>query len=704
MSDVKEYKHWNYRKDDSQIAWLTLDRADSSTNTLNGDVLSELKRLLIDVKNEHRPRAMIIASGKSNGFVAGADIAQFKHIKDIEVATDLVREGQQVFDVLASMDCPTVAAINGFCLGGGFELALACRYRVAIDSPKTRLGLPEILLGLHPGWGGTVRLPRMIGSLKAMDLILSGRTVAARSAKKMGIVDAAVPERHFEAALKHYALNEPDPKEASVFEYLVSLDIIRPLIAKVLRKQVGKKARPSHYPAPYAVIDNWVEQGIRSDDAYIAEAVSFGKLMVSSTAQNLVRLFFLRDELKGLSKGYDAKVKHVHVVGAGVMGGDIAAWCALRGFSVTLQDENAEAIGKTFQRALKLFEKKLKLPHLVQQARDRLSPDVKGHGIPRADLIIEAIIEDKSAKQTLFSRLEGEAKPEAILATNTSTIPLEEIAESLKSPDRLVGIHFFNPVPQMMLVEVVQGKQTSPAIFERSLAFVGKIDKLPLPVQSSPGFLVNRLLMPYLMESFLLLEEGVPIPVIDEVAKAFGMPMGPVELADTVGLDVCQFAGESLSKYFGGEVPNRLKEMVSSGKLGKKSGSGFYKYKKGKKQKIKNEFSHQPASDISDRLMLRIINEAVACMREGVIVETDHIDAGMIFGAGFAPFRGGPMNYIWTEGKNKILQRLESLADRYGERFTPDAGWQSLEEKQPVSSLDIQASSRSKELKNEATG
>jgi len=667
--------HFKAETGPDKILTLTFDKADTATNTIDTDVLLELKAILLELKSKP-PRALIFTSGKKNGFIAGANVTQFKDAKNIQAINDLVSEGQKVFMLLEELPFPTIALIDGFCLGGGFELALACKYRIASDSSKTKLGLPEILLGFHPGWGGTVRLPKLIGAPKAFDLILSGRTLSARSAKKFGIIDSLVPLRHLNRAANHYALNCPKQHVASKLERLTNIDIIRPLLGRVLYKQIAKKANPTHYPAPYSTVDNWVKCGC-STDAHSAEDASFRKLMVSSTAQNLLRIFFLRDDLKKLSK-QEINIKNVHVIGAGVMGGDIAAWAALKGFNVTLQDDNEQAIAKSFKRARSLFTKKLKANHLVQQAEDRLIPDVDGFGVAKADLIIEAIVENKEVKQKLFRRILEQALPSAIIATNTSTIPLEEINENLPDKKRLVGIHYFNPVAKMMLVEVVKGKHTTDKVYKAALGFVGAIDKIPLPVTSSPGFLVNRILMPYLMESFILLEEGYSMEEIDAAALNFGMPMGPIELADTVGLDVCKFAGESLANYFAGSIPQTLANKVSIGELGRKTNKGFYSYKGNKIHKKKVVTGSHNIDEITDRLICRILNESVACLREKVVATTDHIDAGMIFGAGFAPFRGGPMNYTFTESKASIVDKLSNLATKHGDRFKPDAGWTEL--------------------------
>jgi 3-hydroxyacyl-CoA dehydrogenase/enoyl-CoA hydratase/3-hydroxybutyryl-CoA epimerase len=518
----------------------------------------------------------------------------------------------------------------------------------------------------------------LVGAIKAMGIILPGRTVSATAAKKLGLVDAAVPLRELKRAARYFALHKPAPHKASWFERLTNSQLLRPLLAKKMYAQLASKAKRKHYPAPYAVVDNWVKVGVGSQ-AMQTEAESIAKLLVTPTSRNLVRVFFLQERMKGLAKAVKFKPRHVHVVGAGTMGGDIAAWCALRGMHVNLKDRAQEYIAPAIKRAAKLYKKKLRKPRLVQAAMDRLQPDVAGDGVARADVIIEAIFENLDAKQQLFKALEEKAKPEAVLATNTSSIPLDEINQTMTQPERLVGIHFFNPVAQMPLVEVVKGESSAAAVVDQALAFVGAIGKQPVAVKSSPGFLVNRVLMPYLMESMELLKEGVSAETIDKVAMDFGMPMGPVTLADTVGLDVCLAVADNLTAYYGGEVPQQLRDMVEKKQLGRKTGRGYYEYKEGKPVK-------QPATDrtkmdhamIQDRLVLRMVNESVACLREGVIDDRDLLDGGMIFGTGFAPFTGGPMHYSQTRGFKAVYDRLAELEKACGDRFSPDAYWAEL--------------------------
>ncbi|MEZ5474716.1 MAG: 3-hydroxyacyl-CoA dehydrogenase NAD-binding domain-containing protein [Steroidobacteraceae bacterium] len=436
------------------------------------------------------------------------------------------------------------------------------------------------------------------------------------------------------------------------------------------------KARREHYPAPYAIIDLWAAHGAHGAAAYEAEARSIAELMCGATSRNLVRVFLLQDRLKGLAGKVQHDFKHVHVVGAGVMGGDIAAWCVQRGLTVTLQDREMQYIEPALQRAREAFAKRLKDPAKVAEHMQRLSADVAGAGIERADAVIEAIYENLDAKRELYARLEPRMKADAILATNTSSIMLEPLAEKLARPERLVGLHFFNPVVQMPLVEVIRSARSTDEVLQKAIAFTRKIDKLPLPCRSAPGFVVNRVLVPYMHEAMFAAADGVPLAVIDEAAVSFGMPMGPVELADVVGLDVAQHVGEIVTRAIGRESPPlaRLTELIAARKLGRKSGEGFYVWRDGKAEKPTGAGA-PPAADLQDRLLLALLNECVAVLREAVVSDADLVDAGAIFGAGFAPFRGGPLRYARTRGVAAIVARLHELETRYGARFAPDPGW-----------------------------
>jgi 3-hydroxyacyl-CoA dehydrogenase/enoyl-CoA hydratase/3-hydroxybutyryl-CoA epimerase len=677
MTEITATTHFRVETDSDNIAWLHFNKADTSTNVLNAEVFDQLDQHLVQIASQS-PRGLVILSEKTNGFIAGADISAFTQIKSTDQALAFLRRGQDVFNRLEALPFPTVALIHGFCLGGGTELALACRYRVSRDDPGTRLGLPEVKLGIHPGWGGSARLVPLLGGLKAMDLILSGRSIDGRAGKRMGLVDLVVPERHLRAAARKLVLESPAPHQPGWLDRLSNHALVRPLLARIFQQQVAKRAPKRHYPSPYAMIDIWRRHATDKRRMLEAEALSLAQLMNGATARNLVRVFFLQEQLKSLGKDKSYQPQYVHVIGAGTMGGDIAAWCAFRGFHVSLQDQSPERIAPAMKRAHALFTRKLKTSAKVTAAMDRLLPDHKGVGVERADIVIEAIFEDADVKRSLYKDIEPRMKADALLATNTSSIPLEELCGALLRPDRLVGLHFFNPVAMMQLVEVVVGHATSPVVAAHALTFTRQIDRLPLPVTSTPGFLVNRILMPYLMEAVQLEAEGVPPAVIDKAATDFGMPMGPVLLADTVGLDICLHVAEILASHFNAEVPESLKKHVADGHLGRKSGRGFYQYKKGKAVKSKARTGNWNMEDISNRLIDRLLNEAVSCLREHVVENNDLLDAGMIFGTGFAPFRGGPMQHIDAVGAEAVYRQLQGLQTLRGERFTPDPGWDSL--------------------------
>lgn len=674
--ETRTYQNWRSETDADGILWLYLDKADTSVNTIDRNVMEEFSEIVEQLSNSSMYKAVVLASGKTSGFIAGADISQFRHFKDISEAINILSTGQTILNKFEALKIPTVAMIDGFCLGGGLEIALACHYRVAEESSKTRLGLPEVKLGIHPGWGGTVRLPRLIGALQGLNLILSGHTVTGRAAAKIGFIDAAVPKRQLKQAAKYYALKKPAVHQPTLLQNLSNKKLTRPLLAHFLRKKLQKKVNQLHYPAPFHVLENWEQVGVDVPEAYQREAKSCGKLFFSDTCQNLVRVFFLQEQLKGLAKESHYKPKHIHVIGAGTMGGDIAAWCVFQGYRVTLQDLEPKLIAPSIKRTHQLFKEKLKERYLIQNAMDKLIPDVNGYGLHKADIIIEAVVEDLTIKQKIFKEIENKAKPDAILATNTSSIPLDEINSVLDNPERLVGIHFFNPVSKMMLVEVVRGDQTSDEIFNNAVSFVRRIDRLPLPVKSSPGFLVNRILMPYLLESMKLLKEGVPMTAIDKAMTNFGMPMGPITLADTVGLDVCLSVAKHLGKYFDTPIPSTLLDLVANRKLGRKTGAGFYQYDKRGKQIKPDQPYHKSLDEISDRLVLRMLNEAFACLREGVVGNADLLDAGMIFGTGFAPFRGGPIHYAKAQGIQELFEQFRKQQEAHGEKSQELKAWE----------------------------
>jgi 3-hydroxyacyl-CoA dehydrogenase / enoyl-CoA hydratase / 3-hydroxybutyryl-CoA epimerase len=670
---------WKVERDSDGIAWLTIDKPGSSANVLSGSVLTELDALLAALEKD-LPRGVVVISGKKSGFVAGADIKEFTGITDAASGYQLIRRGQQVLNRLGSLPRPSVAAIHGFALGGGLELALACRYRVGVADERLSLGLPEVLLGIHPGFGGTVRTVRVAGVRPAMELMLSGKPVRAEKALRLGLIDRLVPEAELRSAAREMLLAAPAPRRAPWQERLLSSAPLRPLLRRLLTRKVARRAPREHYPAPYAIIDLWARFGAHGTQGFEAEARSIAHLFTTETSRNLVRVFLLQDRLKGAGARSAADIRHVHVVGAGVMGADIAAWSALRGFTVTLQDRAIEYVQPALQRAQELFDKRVRDPAKNSAARARLSADLAGEGVPGADVVIEAIFENLEAKQELYARLEPRMKPGALLATNTSSLMLEPLAAKLARPERLVGLHFFNPVPQMPLVEIVYADHTDPVAVQAATGFARRIDKLPLPCRSAPGFMVNRVLTPYMHEAMLAAQEGVPLTVIDAAAVSFGMPVGPIELVDVVGLDVAAHVGEIIARQLGRppSVVPRLSELLAAKKLGRKSGAGFYVWQDGKAVKPATPAAAAPP-DLIDRLILILVNECVACLRERVVEDADLVDAAVLFGTGFAPFRGGPLTYARARGAAAVVARLTELAARYGERFQPDRGWPSIE-------------------------
>lgn len=674
--------HWRYTKDGEGIVWLIFDRAGQSTNTLSEEVLVELNLVLEDLKGLNA-KGLVIRSAKKSGFAAGADIRDFRGVTNASEIESRLARGHELLDRLANLSIPTVAVIHGHCLGGGLELALACRHRIAVSGAS--LGFPEVLLGLHPGLGGTFRLTSLIDPVEAMTMMLTGRPVHAKKAKALGLVDEVVEERHVANAVRAAVAGKLKPARPGLKAGVMSLAPARRMAANRMRAEAQKNAPEKHYPAPYRLIGLWEEHGGDPKAMQRAEIRSFSELLTGPTAQNLVRVFFLRERLKSLAKG-ESGISRVHVIGAGTMGGDIAAWCAARGLRVTLTDLDPQAIARAIGRASSFYDKRLHSSLERRDALDRLTPDFEGVGVRQADLVIEAVAEKEGVKRRVYEEIAPRMKPGAILATNTSSIPLESLREGLLFAERFVGLHFFNPVTRMQLVEIVTHDAVSEETLSRARAFCGDISRLPAPVRSAPGFLVNRALTPYLVEAFLMFDEGVPKEVIDRAARDFGMPMGPMELADRVGLDICLEVARMLKERLPDpmpEVPDWLVQKVEAGETGRKAGRGLYVYDengKPKREEVKiAEGAQVPRdSETADRLVLPMLNTLVRCLREGVVEEEEVADAAMIFGTGFAPFRGGPLHYVRERGVDEITAKLHALAQKYGDRFAPDEGWERL--------------------------
>ncbi|AOU92502.1 enoyl-CoA hydratase/delta(3)-cis-delta(2)-trans-enoyl-CoA isomerase/3-hydroxyacyl-CoA dehydrogenase/3-hydroxybutyryl-CoA epimerase [Achromobacter ruhlandii] len=604
MNTLETLSHWRLERDADGLAWLTFDRAGSAVNALSADTMAELATVL-DALDAQPPKGLVIRSGKPTGFIVGADVNEFAELNTPEQGRALVARGWNLFNRLAAVRYPTLALIQGHCLGGGLELALACRYRLVEDAPGASLALPEVMLGIFPGWGGMLRLPAVVGAPAALDMMLSGKP--PRRARGLG------------AWLNRWPL--------------------KAVAAKRARKQVAAKDPLGHYPAAPAIIELWEKHG---GNALQAPAL-IDTIIASDTARNLLRVFRLQERLKanGRQPGI-APVRHVHVVGAGVMGGDIAAWCALKGLTVTLQDQDMARIAPAIKRAATLFARRLKDRRAARAAFDRLVPDPTGGGVPLADVVIEAISENPEAKRGLYQSLEPRMKADALLATNTSSLSLETLSAGLARPERLIGIHFFNPVAKMPLVEVVHADGTAAQTLARASAFVGQIGKLALPVRSAPGFLVNAVLAPYMLQAMRNIDDGLSPAAVDAAMVAFGMPMGPLELADTVGLDIARAAGQELAG--GAEPPRCLAEKLARGDLGKKSGRGFYTWRDGKPVKDGQGGAQAPAG-LAERLIQPLVDATRERVEAGVVADADLADAGVIFGTGFAPFTGGPLHY-----------------------------------------------------------
>jgi len=670
--------HWQPELRADGVLVLAFDRAGARVNTFSKDALIELNALLERIAIDP-PKALVLGSQKPDGFAAGVDLVELQTLERKGVMQDVIHRGQQVFQRLAELPCPTVAAIHGFCMGGGTELALACRYRVASMEASTRIALPEIKLGIYPGWGGSARLPHLIGAAAALEMMLSGRSLSAQRAQAIGLLNRITTREGLLDVAAKLALNGVRrPLKQAFLGWASNLWPVRQILAPVLVRKLKGKVNKAHYPAPYALIETWRKHGGGSIHSRLkAEQHSVLALAETATARNLVRVFFLQDRLKQQGKAADTgRIERVHVIGAGVMGGDIAAWAAYKGFMVSVSDSSSEQRELAQARAHALFERRIKEPHARQEANKRLHFNATHYAAAEADLVIEAISEHADAKRALYAELAPALKPDAILASNTSSIALDVLREGLDAPERFAGLHFFNPVALMPLVEIVRHDGVSEETVQRLSAFAGMLGKLPLVVRGTPGFLVNRLLFPYFAEAMQALADGIPGALIDRAAVDFGMPLGPLELLDTVGLDVAANAADVLAPFLGIQLPEALSAPPEAGKRGKKDGQGLYLWRDGKAVKPEVPKGYLAPDDLQDRLILPLINEAVAALAEGVVEDADLVDAGMVFGAGFAPFRGGPMQYLRESGRDALLQRLQGLQARYGERFAPRAGWE----------------------------
>lgn len=652
---LPDLKDWRFSIDVEDIAWAVFDREDEPVNSLGRRPLEELDAIVSkteELAREGAVKGLVLMSGKDN-FIAGADIREFDSFDTEAKVKEVLGPPLELLDRIEKLRVPVVAAIHGYCLGGGLELVLACDYRIADREEGTRLGFPEVKLGIFPGLNGTIRSIRQAGALNAMTAMLTAKFYRPSAARAIGLVDQLVPTRHgLRWAARKAVLKKRRSKGAVWWQRLMQLGPVRSYLAGQMRKQTKAKVREDHYPAPFRLIDLFEEHGGDLKDMKRAETEAFAPLMVSETSRNLRRVFALSEMLKGEApkqeKGMHAfRPLRVHVIGAGTMGADIAAWCVVSGMQASLQDLSEEQLQKGIAQGHKLFKKRLRGKRDQDAAKARLIADPNGTHLPRADVVIEAIVERLDVKQGLFRDIEEKLKPGAVLATNTSSLKLEDIAEGLKDPGRLIGLHFFNPVPQLPLVEVVRGEQSREEEVRKACLFVTAINKMPLIVRSVPGFLVNRVLAPYMMESVAQLESGQPREKIDQAAEKFGMPMGPLELMDMVGLDICDHVGKTLGLAPEGE--NTLSRLVKEGKLGKKTGEGFYVWKDGKPQREEAEYEPEELDRLAAELIKPLLDEAERARDEHVVENGDLVDAGVIFGTGFAPFRGGPLHYRQTQ-------------------------------------------------------
>lgn len=660
-----DYRDWRFHVDVERIAWAIFDREGESANALGRRPLEELGQIIERVEAGARDKAirgLVIMSGKEKSFIVGADIREFADIKTEEQVIAALKPVNEMLDRIEKLSVPVVAAIHGACVGGGLELVLACHYRIATRDDSTRVGFPEVKLGIFPGFNGTARSIRQAGPVAAMGAMLKGNMIRASAAKAQGFLDQLVDSKGtLRWAARKAVLQKRKSKPKGGFTGLLAKWPARGFLAAKMRDETKKKVREDHYPAPFRLIDLFEKYGGSYADMKREESAMFAPLMISETSRNLRRVFFLSEALKAQApKGLEWKPLRVHVIGAGTMGADIAGWCVASGMEVTLQDLSAPQIENGIKAQGKLFKRKFRTKALRDAAEARLIADPNGTGLARADVVIEAIVEKLEIKQALFKDLETKMKPGALMATNTSSLKIEDIAERLSDPGRLIGIHFFNPVARMPLVEVVRGEQSRQEEVDKGAVFVTAIDKFPLVVKSVPGFLVNRVLTPYMMGSLGRVGAGEEKEKIDEAARMFGMPMGPIELADTVGLDVCANVGQILGHS---EDVAGVAKLVESGKLGKKTGEGFYVWKDGKPVKSDDaRYGNSELEKLGRELVEPLIEEAQRAVDDGIVESADLVDAGVIFGTGFAPFRGGPLHYKNSAARSETTEPTAAAA------------------------------------------
>jgi 3-hydroxyacyl-CoA dehydrogenase / enoyl-CoA hydratase / 3-hydroxybutyryl-CoA epimerase len=676
-------------RDPSDVLVLTVDVPGEKVNMLGRSMLEEFEGLLAEAEADRTLKAIVVRSGKPDNFIAGADIKDFLGIKSALEGETLSRTGQTLLDRLAALPVPVVAAIHGSCLGGGLEVALACRYRVASDDPKTVLGVPEILLGLLPGAGGSQRLPRLVGLVKGLDLILTGRSLKAARALKAGLVDEVVPRPVLLEAAKRAALGLASGKITTRRPGVPVLERLgRPLIFYRARQGVIAKTN-GHYPAPFEAIDT-VKRGTATTlaEGLQIEARAFGKLAVTDVSRALVGVFFATQEIRK-DAGYPedtpaAEVGKLGVVGAGLMGAGIAGVAADQGVLVRMKDASDEALGRGLRAVRDVLEERRKRGSLtrleVGKRMDGLSPTLDYTGFGRAGLVIEAVFEDLDLKRKVLDEVEAAVRDECVLASNTSSIPIRDIARGAKRPERILGMHFFSPVHKMPLLEVVATEETEAPALATAVQFGRRLGKHVIVVRDGPGFYTTRTLAPYMQEAARLVEEGARVDAVDKAMTAFGFPVGPLTLLDEVGIDVGAKVAKVMHHHFGERMapPSAMAKVIADGRLGRKNKKGFYTYDGGKKRVDETVYALLPGGgarremtprEIQDRLVFAFLNEAVYCLEEGILRSPRDGDVGAIFGLGFPPFLGGPFRYLDHLGARFATEMLERLEVRHGERF-----------------------------------
>lgn len=684
---------FHYEIDDNGIAVLTFDLPGEKVNKLTTAVMTELDSLLDDLAAEKRIRALVIRSGKPDNFIAGADIAEIRDITDARTGEELSRKGQAVMRKIEDLPFPTVAAIHGACLGGGLELALACSYRVIDDDPKTVLGLPEVKLGIIPGFGGTQRLPRLVGLVNALEMILTGKPVHAKKAKRIGLADDATYRENLlhaavgtaRKAIGTSATTGVRARRPFAVKVLESTGLTRAFIYRTAAQNIRRETR-GNYPAPPAALDavrHGLTHGLKA--GYAHEAALIATLIVSPEAKNLIHAYYLGETLKKEARASDRNFEQAVVIGAGIMGGGISRLLAEKGVAVRLTDVTPKAVGAGLKAAWEIIKKREKKGILTSlQARDAMDRISGGAGPAGADIAIEAVVENMDVKKQVLRDFESAARPGAIFASNTSSLSITELSSAAQRPAAVVGMHFFNPVEKMPLVEIVRGRQTDPVVAAAISSLALRLGKLPVVVNDGPGFLVNRILMPYLTEAARMLEEGGSVEHIDSVLMRFGMPMGAFILLDEIGIDVAGKVAAILRQGLGERVApsGLLDRLYKEGFYGKKNGKGFYRYE-GKKRTgpdpavrgllapANGNARTLPDEEIIDRTVLLMVKEAALCLEEGIVGRPDLLDAALVFGIGFPPFRGGLLRYADERGAREIVEKLDHFAKRLGDRFTP---------------------------------